>query len=133
MKIVIEFDPEEALKAAKSGMLEALLIEARSTEATIERAKAENSKPQPKPNPAEAEEEQPKSEGPTGKLVDEKAPWDEEQVIEDVPLETVRALVVSSKKNKEKGKSFMVDLGIKKLTDLNQEQLNALYAALKEA
>lgn len=51
---------------------------------------------------------------------------------EDYPIETVRALVVSSKANKEKAKEVMTEMGIKKLTDLSQEQLNDLYAKLQE-
>jgi len=52
---------------------------------------------------------------------------------ENTPLETVRALVVKSKDNKEKAKEIMTSMGIKKLTDLNPEQLNVLYAALQVA
>lgn len=52
---------------------------------------------------------------------------------EDKSLETVRAMVISSKTNKEKAKEVMTEMGLKKLTDLNQEQLNELYIKLEEA
>lgn len=51
---------------------------------------------------------------------------------EEISLETVRALVVSSKTNKEKAKEVMTGMNIKKLTDLDQEQLLELYKALQE-
>lgn len=51
---------------------------------------------------------------------------------EDIALETVRALVVKSKASKEKAKEIMTGMGIKKMTDLDQEQLNTLYAGLQE-
>lgn len=54
-----------------------------------------------------------------------------EKVTNDVPMEDVRQLVVSSKVNKEKAKAVMTDMGVKKLTDLDQAQLNELYSALK--
>jgi len=50
---------------------------------------------------------------------------------ENIPLEMVRALVVKSKANKEKAREIMTDMGIKKLTDLDAEQLNTLYYTLE--
>lgn len=62
---------------------------------------------------------------------EEKVTEEPEKVSNDIPMEDVRQLVVSSKANKEKAKMVMTEMGVKKLTDLNQEQLNELYAALR--
>ena len=61
-------------------------------------------------------------------ITEEKAPETEEST----PIETVRALVVSSKVNKEKAKAIMTEMGIKKMTELSQEQLEELYIKLQE-
>ena len=47
-----------------------------------------------------------------------------------ISMEEVRERVVSSVANKEKAKEIMSEMGVKKLTSLNDQQLQELYDAL---
>ncbi|MFH5834578.1 hypothetical protein ACHAL6_00710 [Proteiniclasticum sp. C24MP] len=62
----------------------------------------------------------------------EEAKEEVKETTEDIDVETTRALVMSSKAHKEKAKEVMTQMGERKITDLNQEQLNELYKALQE-
>lgn len=54
------------------------------------------------------------------------------EVSEDIDMETARELVMKSKAHKEKAKEVMTTMGIRKITELDQAQINELYKALQE-
>ncbi|MBR0575711.1 hypothetical protein KCG48_05065 [Proteiniclasticum sp. BAD-10] len=61
-------------------------------------------------------------------VVEDPAP----EASEDIDMETARELVMKSKAHKEKAKEVMTTMGIRKITEMDQAQINELYKALQE-
>lgn len=123
---------EITVKIEAPGLMEALL-------AVAEQLQELNAHQAGKPVPTEAialkaEAKAKKAEQPTipdpVEVIQEV--HEETAAVEDIDMETVRALVLKSKAHKERTKEFMTVAGVKKVTEMDQQQLNDLYKALQE-
>lgn len=118
------------VKIEAPGLMDALL-------AVAEQLQELNAHQAGKPAPVEAisSKEKPKVEEKKVEPVKEEkdeAPEVEVKTEAGVDVEVVRALVIKSKSCKEKAKEVMTEMGVRKLTDMDEVQLQKLYDALQE-